>query len=175
MPISSWNRIHSEVAFSSRVRKPSEESSPFEAFVRARVRYSGFGKDPTLVVRRALRHPPPLSSRRRSPCHRGIAHRRRGCRCRFLLGTGSTRRSPFPRGSANHPRKALPSKPSSARASGIPVLERTRRWSLGGRSGTHPHFLRGGAEDPKFLSGPVPGKEFEAVGRGQVGGLQVDR
>src|SRR5256714_12802794 len=65
IPISSWNRIHSEVAFSSRVRKPSEESSPFEAFVRARVRYSGFGKDPTLVVRRALRHPPPLSSRRR--------------------------------------------------------------------------------------------------------------
>src|SRR5207249_6299594 len=61
----SWNRIHSEVAFSSSVRKPSGESSPFDALVRARVRYSGFGKDPTLVVRRAFRRPPLLSER---PC-----------------------------------------------------------------------------------------------------------
>src|SRR5207247_10324625 len=65
IPISSWNRIHSEVAFSSSVRKPSGESSPFDAFVRARVRYSGFGRDHTLVVRRVFRRPPPLSER---PC-----------------------------------------------------------------------------------------------------------
>src|SRR5207247_1665557 len=42
MPISSWNRIHSRVAFCSRSCSASEASSPFAALVRARVRSSGF-------------------------------------------------------------------------------------------------------------------------------------
>src|SRR3989442_8421051 len=38
IPISSWKWIHSAVAFSSRARRPSSDSSPLEAFVRARRR-----------------------------------------------------------------------------------------------------------------------------------------
>src|SRR5205823_14732262 len=58
MPISSWNRIHSLVAFCSRSLSASEESCPFAALVRARVRYSGLGNEPTLVVKSAVKpHP----------------------------------------------------------------------------------------------------------------------
>src|SRR2546428_9225927 len=89
-------------------------------------------------------------------------------------GSGSTPRSPSPRGPEGLLPTTRPSTPSSALAEGTRASETNRRSSSGGRSCGDPQLPRGRRHDPELLPRPFAGKELEAVRRGQEGRLEID-